>query len=294
MGKPSPRPGDRWERLGCTQVFRDPPFQNHVPLPRGSLETLQHSHSRVGDPRTSAPTRAPMRPGRPRGWGWGGGSGRGRGRSGLTRSCPCRRRRRRRRRRSPARRPRCQLGSSPRPCRRSSAPPLSPPPSSPSNLRLSSRNRAAAERKEGAFPGPRRLRRSALPPPRRQRPEIRTLCSPQDPRAPAPNPSSPREVRDPGHFFSKDPGYRAPNPLHSQMQESTSPVPSSLGDAGLPTPHLSFPQERTSSPPSGGALRAGAGRGGRDSEPAVEVEARTWTRILPGSAPTFLTLPCLL
>ena len=68
-GKPSPRPGDRWARLGCTQVFRDPPFQNHVPLPGDSLETLQHSHSRVGDPRTSAPTRAPMRPGRPPGWG---------------------------------------------------------------------------------------------------------------------------------------------------------------------------------------------------------------------------------
>ena len=151
--------------------------------------------------------------------------------------------------------------------------------------KASSRNRAAAERKEGAFLGPRRLRRSALPPPTRQRPEIRTLCSPEFPRAPAPSPSSPREVRDPGHLFSKDPGYRAPNPLHSQMQESTSPAPSSLGDAGLRTPHPGFPQERTSSPPSGGALRAGAGRGGRDSEPAVEVEARTWTRILPVKNP---------
>lgn len=132
---------------GGPRCFGTPPSRTTCPSPgaarRRCSTPTPGSEIRAPLP----PTRAPVRPGRPPGWGWGGGSGRGRGRSGLTRSCPCRRRR------SPARRPRCQLGSSPRPCRRSSAPPLAPPPSSPSNLRLSSRNRAAAEKKEGAFPG---------------------------------------------------------------------------------------------------------------------------------------------
>lgn len=59
------------------------------------------------------------------------------------------------------------------------------------------------------------------------------------------------------------------------------------------SPPRFFAGPRTSSPPGRGALRAGSGRGGRHSEPAAEVEARTWTRILPGSVPTFVTLPCL-
>lgn len=70
---------------------------------------------------------------------------------------------RRRRRSSPARPPRCPLGSSPHPWYRSAAPPPAPPPSSPPNLRLESRNRAATERKKGDFPGPRRQRSRALP-----------------------------------------------------------------------------------------------------------------------------------
>lgn len=56
---------------GGPRCFGTPPFQNHVPLPRGSQETLQHSHSRVGDPRTSAPYPCPRAPGPPPGMGLG-------------------------------------------------------------------------------------------------------------------------------------------------------------------------------------------------------------------------------
>lgn len=193
-----PMPGGGWARSGYTQVFRDPPFQGHVPLPRGGQQALRHSYSWEGDPRTSAPTSAPTRRGRPPGWGWDRGCGRGRGRSGLTRSC-----RRRRRSSSPASRPRCPLGSSPRPCRRSTAPPPALPPSFPSNLRLESRNRVAAARKEGDFPGPRRQRTSAIPQPRMQRSEITSLCSPRI-QGSAPPPTADREVRDSGRLFPQD------------------------------------------------------------------------------------------
>lgn len=137
----------------------------------------------------------PPRIGLGRGLGQGGG-----GRSGLTRS------RRRRRRRSPARPPRCPLDSSPRPWRRSAAPPLAPPPSSPPNLRLESRNRAAAARKEGGFPGPRRPRPSSLTQRKIQLSGIVTLCAPGSRRPGPPAPLlSAGKIWDPSHF-SQNPG----------------------------------------------------------------------------------------
>lgn len=167
---------------GGPRCFGTPPFQNHVPLPRGSQETLQHSHSRVGDPRTSAPYPRPHAPGPPPGMGLGRGLWQGEGEERTHPELPL----------PPPPQPRAPaavparllppplsqvLGSSPRP--------PSFFPFEPAAFKPKSRGR----REEGGrFPRPRRLRRSALSPPRRQRPEIRTLCSPPRSKGPSPQP----------------------------------------------------------------------------------------------------------
>lgn len=186
-----------------------PSFQGHLPLPRGSQRAPQHSHSPAGDRRASAPTPPPRARAAPKDRAGAGAVARGREE---------RTHRSRGRRRSPhARRPpRCPLGSSPRSWRRSAAPPRHPP-SSPPNLRLESRNRAAAGRKEGEFPGPKRQGPRALPW-RIQGSGVMTFRSP---RTPGSQPTAPllshREVRGPSHLLSQDPGHGAPTHLHSHI-----------------------------------------------------------------------------
>ena len=261
---------------GTPRCFGTPPSRATCPLPRGDQQTLQHSHSRAGDPRTSAPTPAPTRRGRPPGWAWGGGCGRGRGRSRLTRSCR-RRRRRRRRRRSPARRPRCQLGSSPRPCRRSAAPPPAPPPSSPRNLRLQSPNSAAAARKKGDFPRPRRLRRSALPQTWMQRSEIMTLCSPRIQGSWTSAPPLSEKSGAPVISFPRTQGTELPTPsiLRSRNPPLLLPPPLGTQESRLPSPLLRRTQDFQSSQPRNSEGWWWAG-GGRASESAVLSLSPMW------------------
>lgn len=157
MHKRSPRPGGRPERLGYTQVFRvpPPPFQGHLPLPRGSQRAPQHSHSPAGDGRLCTHP-APTTPGGPpkMGLGPGRGPGPGGGRGGLTGAAAAAAAAAR----TPARPPPAAVPARLRPplpaqVRRSSpAPPFFPP-----NLRR------LPGRKEGECPGPERRGPGALP-----------------------------------------------------------------------------------------------------------------------------------
>lgn len=223
---------------GTPGCLRDPPSRATCPSPGAASECCS---TRTLGREIRAPLHLPPPPragAAPQDRPGAGARAGGGGRSGLTRS-----RCRRRRRRSPARPPRCSLGSSPLPWRRSAAPPLAPPPSSPLNLRLESRSRAAAARKERDFPGPRRLTPSSLTQWKIQLSRIVTLCSLRIQRSWPPVPLlSDGKVWDLSHF-SQNPGYSAPIPLHSHIQETPPPHT----HTPLPGPFLHQPLDLESS-----------------------------------------------
>lgn len=239
-------------------MFRDPPLPGPCAPPPGGRRAPQHSHSPAGDRRASAPP-PPPEPGLPPTTRPGRGPCPGRAGADSPEPPPPP---------QPARPPRCPLGSSPRPWRRSAAPPLHPP----SSLRTcgweAETARPPGGRRESS---PRRAPRPALPW-RSRRPGSTTFRAPGARGCPPTAPIfSGREVGAPSRLSSRDLGYGAPAHLHSQIQESTPPAPSSRAQPPAPPPQdAGLRLAASEAPGAGGAGRRGLGAR-RGSQPRAEL-----------------------